>query len=268
MTANAARLRALVSTDFKLQLRHGFYAAYAVVTLIYALGVGELAKIAEEPVLRAVAATLIYTDPSTLGAFFVGGLVLLEKQSGSLTAVFATPVRPGEYLLSKAVSLTALALATSLVVALATGLPLRPLPLLVSVSATSVLFVLLGLAVAARVRTVNGYMLAVIPVAVVPMLPALRFLGVETGLLWLIPTQASIRLLEAALDGAALGGWEIAYAVAVLPVACGAAAYWARGRFVRYLLGGGDGGAPRGAPARGARCEDPPAPERGRKGGR
>ncbi|MFO7782853.1 MAG: ABC transporter permease [Spirochaetia bacterium] len=237
MKTSALRLKAVCLTDLRLQLRHGFYAAYAVVTAIYAVALHQLARVAGPETLRAVAATLIFTDPATLGAFFVGGLVLLEKQQGSLTAAFVTPLRLTEYLLSKAVSLTALATATSLVVALASGLQLRPVPLVLGVVATSVLFIMLGLAVVARVRTVNGYLLATIPVAVIPMLPALRFLGLESGLLWLVPTRASIRLLEAGLGGLPQSPAEMLYAAVVLPAACVAAGAWARRRFARHILG-------------------------------
>ncbi len=238
MKGSLLRLRAVCLTDLRLQLRHGFYAAYAVVTAIYAVALHQLARVAGTETLRAVAATLIFTDPATLGAFFVGGLVLLEKQQGSLTAAFVTPLTLTEYFVSKAVGLTALATGSALVVALASGLPLRPIPLVLGVIATSVLFIMLGLAVVARVRTVNGYLLSTIPIAVIPMLPALRFLGLESPLLWLVPTRASIRLLEAGLGGLPQIPVEMMYAAVVLPAACVAAAAWARRRFGRYILGG------------------------------
>jgi fluoroquinolone transport system permease protein len=237
MSAAVFRLAAIIGTDLRLQWRHGFYAAYAVVTAVYAVAARELAEVAGEQTLRAVTTVLIYTDPSTLGAFFVGGLVLLEKQQGSLAALFVTPVRTLEYMISKAVSLTLLAAATAAVVAAASGLALRPLPLLAAVVPTSVLFVFLGLAVAAGVRTVNGYLLAMVPVTVVPMLPVLRLLGIETPLLWLVPTHASIRLLERALGGPPLGPTAAVYALLVLPGACLGAGLWARRRFDRYLPG-------------------------------
>lgn len=238
MSTPVPRLGAIIGTDLRLQWRHGFYAAYAVVTAIYAVAVGGLATPAGEETRRAVATVLIYTDPSTLGAFFVGGLVLLEKQQGSLIAMFVTPVRPAEYMLSKALSLTVLAVASAGVVAGASGLPVRPVPFVAGVVPTSVLFVMLGLAVAAGVRTVNGYLLAMVPVTVVPMLPVLRFVGVDGPVLWLVPTRASIRLLEAGLGGAPQGRGEILYAALVLPAACLLAGLWARRRFARYLLGG------------------------------
>jgi fluoroquinolone transport system permease protein len=163
--------------------------------------------------------------------------VLLEKQQGSLAAVFVTPARPAEYLLSKAVSLTALAVATAVVIALASGLPLRPLPFVAGIVLTSVSFVMVGLAVSAAVRTVNGYLLAMVPVTVVPMLPVLRFIGIESPLLWLVPTRASIRLIESALGGPALPPAEMLYTALVLPAACLAAGLWARRSFDRRLLG-------------------------------
>lgn len=232
---HAHRLNALLCADVKLQFRHGFYAAYAVLTILYVLGLNALSPTASEGVLRAVAVVLIFTDPATLGAFFVGGLVLLEKQHGSLEAVMVTPVRRREYLASKAASLTVLALATTAAMAWATGLPVRPGPLLVGCGLTSILFVLLGLAVVAGVHTVQGYLLAMVPVVTLPMIPAARFLGLETPLLWLIPTQGSLRLMEAGLGGAPLNAAELLYAALALPGAAAAAGVWAAARFARVF---------------------------------
>lgn len=237
MSPARARLSTALGADIRLQVRHGFYTAYIVVTALYAVALVELARVSSSGVVRGVASALIFTDPATLGAFFVGGLVLLEKQQGSLYAVFVTPLRPVEYFVAKAVSLTVLATATSAVIAASTGLDVRPVPLFSSVVATSVLFVMLGLAVAARVRSVNGYLLAMVPVVAVPMIPLVRLLGVDSPLLWLIPTQASIRLIEAGLGGPVLGPGEIVCAALILPAACAAAAAAARVNFARHLLG-------------------------------
>jgi hypothetical protein len=80
-----------------------------------------------------------------------------------------------------------------------------------------------------------------VPVVTLPMLPALRFLGVETPLLWLVPTHASIRLLEIGLGGPAPSATEIIYAAIVLPAGLLLSVLWARRRFRRYVLGEGPG---------------------------
>ena len=51
--------------------------------------------------------------------YFISGLVLFEKSEGVLTMLAATPLRDVEYLLSKVVSLTLLALVESLLIVVA-----------------------------------------------------------------------------------------------------------------------------------------------------
>ncbi|MFP4430996.1 MAG: hypothetical protein ACLFPV_07085, partial [Spirochaetaceae bacterium] len=95
--------------DIRYQFRHGFYFAYVVVLGAY------LVALLNVPAhyRNLVVSLVVFSDTSVLGFFFVGAILLLEREEGTLRAVSVTPLRPREFCLSKALSLTVLALLVS-----------------------------------------------------------------------------------------------------------------------------------------------------------
>ena len=69
------RLRSLILWDIRFQARYGFYFLYAVLTAIY---VAVLSAVPEGGREKATA-ILIFSDPASMGLFFMGAIVLLEK---------------------------------------------------------------------------------------------------------------------------------------------------------------------------------------------
>ena len=105
------RILAAIRSDIKFQLKHGFYGIYAVVSIIYLIVLSFLPN----EYLKYVLPTLIYSDPSGLGLFFFGGIVMLEKMQGIINYIVVTPLTTREYILSKVISLTLLAVVVSIV---------------------------------------------------------------------------------------------------------------------------------------------------------
>jgi fluoroquinolone transport system permease protein len=225
----------LLAHDLRLQARRGFPAAYAVVTFFYVL----LLRAAPDAVHDRALPALLFSDPAALGGFFIGGLLLLERGEGTLTALFVTPVRTADYLAAKVVSLTALALAASLALALATArAPVRWLPLALSVALTSSMIVLAGIAVASRIATVNQYFFA-ISVAGLPLglpLAGTLHLG-HTRLFMLIPSGPALRLMESSLRGEPVAPAAVGACVAALLAWNGLAWIWAARWLERYVRG-------------------------------
>ncbi len=92
--------------------------------------------------------------------YFVGGLVLLEKDEGTLQAQVVTPLRASEYLAAKLTALTLLSLAENLmIVTLVMGFHYRLLPLFVGIAAAAVIYVLTGFVAVARYDSVNEYLM-------------------------------------------------------------------------------------------------------------
>jgi len=226
-------VRGMVPWDVRLQYRYGFYAVYAVLTVLF---VGTLRSIPAGSARDTALQLLVFSDPSFLGFYFVAALVLFEKGQGVVGALVTSPLSTRAYLWSKALSLTLLALvATTVVTVLGYGTDLRWVPLLAGVAFTSVLFVFVGFVAVARFDSVNAYFMTAMAYMTVLGAPVLGLVGlVETPLFYLLPAQPSLVLFEAAL--APVPTLELAYAVGYLVVAIGVAAVAARRSFEHHVV--------------------------------
>jgi fluoroquinolone transport system permease protein len=222
--------------DLRLQLRYQIVTVAIAVTAVYAV----LLRLVPEEWRDDTTVLLVLADPTMIGFLFVGALMLFERGASTLQAVVVTPLSPAQYVWSKATSLTAISLVCAVTMTVGGhGGDFSPVPLLVSVALTSLLFVFIGIAAVTRVRTINEYLL-IVPLYLVPLyLPLLDFFRVlESHLFLFLPTQASILLLRRSLEPRA--GWEGIYGPALL-VPCVAAAYiWARRSFETHVRGGGE----------------------------
>jgi fluoroquinolone transport system permease protein len=204
------RLLSTIGCDLRLQLRNGFYYATLFVVAIYALGSSQLASL--RPSLSWLLPAMVLNNLVITTFFFVGGLVLLEKAEGSLRAQIVTPLRAGEYLAAKVITLMALALVHNLVTAwLLVGLTFAVLPLVAGVALASTLFVLFGFVAVARYESINEYMLPSALYGAPLLLPLLYTTGWDSWLLYLHPLQAPVVLMRAASGPA--GAWQLVYAV-------------------------------------------------------
>jgi fluoroquinolone transport system permease protein len=222
-----SRFQTLLKLDLLLILKNRILATAAMITALYC---GLLQALPEKN-FSIVLTTLIFTDPVMLGFMFTGVMVLFEKSSNTLQAVSVTPVRAGEYLWSKAASLTMVALAASLIMALAgVGINFHLFYLTTAVVLTSLLFVFIGIVGVSYVKTFNQYFI-IIPLFMIPgFLPFLGYFGIYDSWLWyLIPTQASLILFRSAFEEKHdIGLIHISYAVVYLIISIWFAYEWAR----------------------------------------
>ena len=117
------RAAAALKYDILFQLRHGFHYAYLFISAVYILILRTLPAEAKSLLLPVI----VLTDPTVLGLFFIGGIVLLEKGQRTLESLFVTPLRILEYIGAKTVSLTVMALAVSFIISfLAAGFSFNP----------------------------------------------------------------------------------------------------------------------------------------------
>ncbi|MEX0627377.1 MAG: hypothetical protein WD230_01970, partial [Cucumibacter sp.] len=147
-----SRLAKLIVHDARLQRRYHIYAAYAVVVGLYMA----VFHFAGDALPVWVVAVVIASDPSVLGFFFLGGLMLLEKAEMARMALAMTPVSAGDYLIAKTVTLTAIALVAVTLLGIVSPHPLNWPLYLGSVALVSIEFVGIGAAFALRFRTVTG----------------------------------------------------------------------------------------------------------------
>lgn len=216
--------------DLRLQVRYQIVTVAVVVTALYGLLFQAVPAARDD----AVVVLLVFADPTTIGFLFIGVLVLFEKGSETLYAVVVTPLSPGQYLWSKALSLTAIALPCGVFIAVVgEGAAIRPLPLLLGVALTSLGLVFIGFVAVARVRSVNEYLL-IVPLYLVPAtLPLVALSGFESPLLYIFPTYGTVLLLEASVSTVPV--WQQLYSVLILAVTVALSYRWALTTFARHV---------------------------------
>jgi len=206
------RFFAAVRNDVLLQFRGGFYVVGVLVAVLY---VGLLSGIPSSwPLdlpLLVPAALLINVMVTTF--YFVAALVLLEKSEGTLPALAVSPLRPGEYLAAKVVSLAGLAIGENgAVVVFFYGIGFDPLWFGVGMSLLCALYTLLGVAVIARFDSINRFLIPSIFVVTLLLLPLLSLFGaVDSPVIYLHPVQPFATLIVAAFTPARAG--ELVYGV-------------------------------------------------------
>lgn len=233
------RMAGAIAYDIKLQHRHGFYYAYLVISLFYIV----LLRLLPASSREMADVLLTFTDPSMLGFFFIGGLVLLEKGQDIHNTLFVTPYKPEEYMLSKTLSLTLLSMISSYLIHVSQfGFSTNPLLFMTGVFLTSVFFTLTGMGVAFRCRSLNGFFFLSTLVTFVFMLPIMDFLNIwSTPIYYILPTQGSFLLLRSAFEPVP---WlQILYAVLLLASWGVLAFLWTRYSFQKFIMlrMGGDG---------------------------
>lgn len=225
-------MKLLLKKEITLQWRQGFWLVYFVFTAIY---VTVLLNIPEKNRML-VSLILILSDTTMLGIIFIGALVLLEKQQAVIQSLFVTPLEPSQYIWSKTISLSLIAVCMSMLVYLPVWhFTAYTLLLLACIAFTAGTFVLLGLGLAARVDTINQYFGLIMGVSMLLILPVLPYLLLEQHPVFLfLPYVASLDLMLGARESLPL--WRIFLDI-ILLVAWGYIAYkFALRRVTRYLV--------------------------------
>ncbi len=194
------KVGALFAGDVRFQFKYGFYALYLLFTLLYLF----LLMALPESWREQAAILMVFTDPAAMGLFFMGAIVLLEKSERVLDSLAVSPVLPGDYLLSKLLSLALI----SLLVALAILLLSRAVPvtaqLVLGIVMCSCLFSAMGLLIASRSSSLNQFMISTVPVQMIIMLPAIAYLFGWRPTPWLL-AHPGVGLMEVALNGPRTG---------------------------------------------------------------
>lgn len=232
MTAGA--LRVLIAHDARLQWRYGIYAAYGFVVAIYIgmlLGAGRYLP-------AWVVGTIVFTDPAAVGFFFLGGLLMLERAERVRAPLAVTPMAPGAYLASKAVTLTVLACASSAILLPFFHSGANPALLLTSVALTSLQYVGIGMPIGLRFKTVSGYIIGSAGFLTPVIAPGFLAL-IEPTPVWLyvIPAVSQLKLMLVATGAATAPPAEIAVMLAVAAAAATGALWLAYRSVTREFAG-------------------------------
>lgn len=193
------RLLNAVWADMRFQMKQGFYLVYVMITIMYLI----ILSFLPQKILSFAMPLVVFSDPSVLGLFFIGGILMLEKIQGVLTVLVVSPLRTIEYILSKVISL---ALVSVLVAFAITGFSSYEdvdwLLLFLSTILTSGIFTMCGIMINAGCQSVNQYMLKTIPYMLLFVLPCFSLIGFPYSWLFtLVPSVAALRLMLGAYIG-------------------------------------------------------------------
>ena len=230
------KLLQTVIWDLRIQARYQIVTVVCIVTILYIA----IFKLLPFENIDKFIVLMIFNDPVILGFIFTAALVLFEKDDNTLEALVVTPMKVWQYLWSKAISLTLLALGSGFAMALAGhGLSFNFIGLFLAVSLSSVLFIFISFAAVAKFKTINSFLVSAVFYMVLFASPMLNFFEITTGTLaeyplYIFPTQASLILFEWAFGG--VSGWKLVYAFVYLLGGIWGAYTLANRAFNKYIL--------------------------------
>lgn len=186
------RIFHLIKGDLQFIKKYGIGFIYVAFTLVYitilSLISGDAAKI--------TAAILIYTDPAAMGLFFMGAFIMLEKSQRVNCSLAITPITINEYIISKVVSLLVPGTVVGTILCIFSA-PENLLSAIPAIMLASALFSICGLICAVNSKSLNGFLITVIPFEIVISLPAVLYpFNLIHSQLWLLhPGVTAIRLI-------------------------------------------------------------------------
>lgn len=185
--------------DICFQVKYGFYFLYAVLTGIYVL----VLLAAPESWREKTAALLIFSDPASMGLFFMGAIVLLEKSQRTPWALAVSPVHPTEYVIAKAGSLSVISLTVAAVLAITAGGNHLP-GVLLGTAVSGGIFTLTGIILAAKTESLNQFILWTVPVEIVCFVPAvLHLLKITPAWLQYYPLNVCMDMISGQMPSGA-----------------------------------------------------------------
>jgi fluoroquinolone transport system permease protein len=230
-----SRLSATLRLDAQLQARNNVYLIIGVA----ALGLAFALRALFTPEQLHFFMPLVALSGVSLTTFFlVGVLLLLERDEGTLDVVLVSPLRPAEYLASKLMTLVALALVESALIAgIAYGLGFSFPWLALAVLLRAGLVAAAGVAVGVRYRSITHFLLPAVALTVAFDLPVLWYLELwPSPLFYLWPTLPSLLLAKAAF--LPVEPLPLVYACVYGTLALAAAVFWASRSLDRFVVRG------------------------------
>lgn len=187
------RVRNAFIADSIFEFKQGFHTIYIVISFLYLLLLSQLSS----EYIVYVLPLVIFSDPSVLGLFFIGGTLLLEKEQGVLSSILVTPLTSLEYILAKVMSLASISILAAFLISILTySGTVYYQYLIVGTLLTSVFFTLIGIVIVTKSRSVNEFFVKMVPYIVFLLAPCfllIRFSSIT--LLNVFPSVSLLRLI-------------------------------------------------------------------------
>ncbi len=196
------RLWNAIKADMLFQFKQGFYFVYVFVAVMYLVMLSFL----PEKIFLIATPLIVFSDPSVLGLFFIGGIILLEKGQGVLTVLVVSPLRTSEYIIAKVLSLGFISVLAATAITFFSGYQqVNWFVMVASAMLTSAVFTFSGIMINAGCSTVNQYLLKTIPWMLLLTLPCIALVGFPGSWVFTaVPSVAALRLMLGAYWGI---GW-------------------------------------------------------------
>lgn len=177
-----------------VQTRRGFWYAAALMGFTTAFALAWLDTGPAQQVMPAVAVGNLIVGTF----FFAAALILLERDEGSLLTLATSPLGLRRLILLRGLALAILALVeTGIIVLLGLPMTVERLWFVPAVLASAVPLCWLGIGLAARLPSVNRFLLPSVGVLTLISAPLVTsMLGLEPLWAWLFPLQPAIALAE------------------------------------------------------------------------
>lgn len=186
------RLTNLILSEFRFLWKYGIIALYGIFSLIY------LCLLAAIPIsARGVTAVLlVFTDPAAMGLFFMGAVVLLEKSQHVESSLSVSPIKLEEYIIAKILPMMTVGCFVAAILGLYAGGNI--LLMMIGVALSSAVFSLCGLSIGANIKSLNGFMIATVPIEILLCVPSFLYLfGIIQKDIWLFhPGVSAIYLIS------------------------------------------------------------------------
>jgi fluoroquinolone transport system permease protein len=229
-----------MQTDVTVQIRNNLYTIGPIVAVLVAFLLSRV--VSADTLGETIPVTMLMViGGSTL--LYVAGLILFEKDEGTLHALIVSPLRTREYLLSKVTTLTVLATFESVILVGALlllvgvdALTAFSVPLLLlGIVLLSVVYTLIGIVLIVRYESITDFLVPVLVIALVMQLPAVQFSGLIEGYaLYVIPSTAQTLIMAGAWHS--LEAWQWLYALGYSAVTIGLLTVWAFRAFKTHIV--------------------------------
>jgi len=187
------RIRALLRSDIRIQYKYGFYFLYMFFTMLYI----SLLLAFPEAWREKAAILMIFSDPAAMGLYFMGAIVLFEKSERVLDSIAVSPARTYEYMLSKLLSIGVISLIVGFAIGFFSNAVNITMHFILGIFLCSCLFSAVGLVIAAKSISLNGFIISTIPAQLLINIPAVAWLfGWRPGWLLFHPGVGLMELCE------------------------------------------------------------------------
>jgi fluoroquinolone transport system permease protein len=229
-----------LKNDFRLLFRHKLVHATVFMTVFWIALMLLVIHFEGASALPVFIPLMLLTDTATIGFYFLAGLVLFEKDQMVIKGLIVSPLKPFEYIGSKVISLSLLAVFSGIVIAIVTlwGKGVNLAWAVVGLFMISMLYALVGFISVTKFDNIIKYLFIGALYFLFLNLPILGMFGLWDGItLYLHPVQPFVLLISAPFVG--IETWQIFYSLGYGTGIIALAFYLAKRSYETNIIGKG-----------------------------